>query len=101
MGRPILIADVAEMMAKRSGKNIRIVYTGLRPGEKVHEVLFADGEVDTRPLHPSISHSSVPCMGDWTPVTPPADTGLARQMLATMAIGTVGSTAGSAAVRAG
>jgi FlaA1/EpsC-like NDP-sugar epimerase len=32
---------------------------GLRAGEKVHEELFGDGEVDTRPKHPLISHVPV------------------------------------------
>jgi hypothetical protein len=37
-----------------------IVYTGLRPGEKLHEVLFGPGERDQRPSHPLISQVPVP-----------------------------------------
>ena len=39
---------------------VDIVYTGLRPGEKLHEELFGDGEPDERPVHPLISHTPVP-----------------------------------------
>jgi FlaA1/EpsC-like NDP-sugar epimerase len=61
MGDPIRIDDVARMMIRESRKQIEIVYTGLRPGEKLHEELFGDGEtVDYRPIHPLISHAMVP-----------------------------------------
>jgi dTDP-glucose 4,6-dehydratase len=59
MGEPIRILDVAERMIEMSGKDISIVYTGLRPGEKLHEVLVGDAESDDRPIHPKISHTSV------------------------------------------
>ena len=39
---------------------IAIVFTGLRPGEKLHEELFGDHEVDDRPCHKLISHATVP-----------------------------------------
>jgi FlaA1/EpsC-like NDP-sugar epimerase len=60
MGEPVRIDDVARLMAARASRPIRVEYTGLRPGEKVHEVLFGDGEVDVRPYHPAISHVAVP-----------------------------------------
>jgi FlaA1/EpsC-like NDP-sugar epimerase len=60
MGEPVKIDDVARRMAAQSDRAIDIVYTGLRPGEKLHEVLLGDGEVDHRPLHPLISHVAVP-----------------------------------------
>jgi FlaA1/EpsC-like NDP-sugar epimerase len=60
MGHPIKIDDVARLLIRESGKNIDIVYTGLRPGEKMHEELFGDDEIDVRPVHPLISHSPVP-----------------------------------------
>ena len=60
MGRPIRIEDVARRMAAQAPRPIRVVYTGLRPGEKMHEVLFGSGEADHRPAHPLISHVGVP-----------------------------------------
>ena len=59
MGEPVRILDVAERMIEMSGKDIAIVYTGLRPGEKLHEELIGEGEADARPVHPKISHSTV------------------------------------------
>jgi FlaA1/EpsC-like NDP-sugar epimerase len=60
MGKPVRIAEVARHLAEHSGSTVDIVYTGLRPGEKLHEELFGDGERDVRPLHPLISHVEVP-----------------------------------------
>lgn len=54
MGKPVKIAELAKKMIKLSGltlgKDIRIVYTGLRPGEKLYEELLADQE-NTLPTH--------------------------------------------------
>jgi FlaA1/EpsC-like NDP-sugar epimerase len=60
MGRPVKIADVAKQMVEHAARPCEIVYTGLRPGEKLHEELFGAGERDARPLHPLISHVEVP-----------------------------------------
>jgi FlaA1/EpsC-like NDP-sugar epimerase len=62
MGEPVRIADVAKRLALESERPIRIVYTGLRPGEKLHEDLFSRGEHDRRPVHPLISHAAVPAL---------------------------------------
>lgn len=59
MGEPVRIMDIAELMIARSGRDIAIVFTGLRDGEKLHEELVSDGEVVASPVHPKISHSSV------------------------------------------
>ena len=46
MGSPVKILDLAESMIKLSGaQGIRIVETGLRPGEKLYEELLVDTEV--------------------------------------------------------
>ena len=60
MGEPVKIMDVAKRMIAMSGKDIDIKIVGLRPGEKISEVLHFDNEVDERPFHPLISHTVVP-----------------------------------------
>ena len=62
MGKPVLIAEVARLMAARSSRRIGIEITGLRPGEKLHEVLLAADEVDLRPAHHLISQVPVPAL---------------------------------------
>ena len=58
MGKPILIRDLAEKMIRLSGKKpyeeIDIVYTGLRPGEKLYEELLADTSKTLPTYHPKI-----------------------------------------------
>jgi FlaA1/EpsC-like NDP-sugar epimerase len=54
MGKPVKIHYLAEQMIRLSGKNpgdeIEIVYTGLRPGEKLYEELFhAQEELQSTP----------------------------------------------------
>nr|WP_249419811.1 nucleoside-diphosphate sugar epimerase/dehydratase [Rhabdothermincola salaria] len=62
MGEPVKIDDVARQLVAQSPRPVEIVYTGLRPGEKLHEVLLAEGENDHRPAHPLISHVVVPVL---------------------------------------
>lgn len=57
MGEPVSILDVAKRMIAMSGKNIEIVFTGLRHGEKLHEVLVGVSEDLERPFHPKVSHT--------------------------------------------
>jgi len=70
MGEQVLIADVARRLAAKAAREIEIVYTGLRPGEKVTESLLGPGEADDRPRHPLISQVMVP------PLDPAELTGL-------------------------
>ncbi|MCX7790976.1 MAG: polysaccharide biosynthesis protein [Chloroflexaceae bacterium] len=58
MGEPIKIADLARDMIELSGlqvgEDIEIVYSGLRPGEKLYEELFVPGEDYRRTSHAKI-----------------------------------------------
>lgn len=58
MGAPIKIVDLArdliELSGKKVGQDIEIVFTGLRPGEKLFEELFRDGENYRRTRHEKI-----------------------------------------------
>ena len=60
MGEPVRIDDVARRLAAQAPRPVRIAYTGLRPGEKLHERLFGADEIDLRPIHPLVSHVDVP-----------------------------------------
>jgi FlaA1/EpsC-like NDP-sugar epimerase len=58
MGKPIKIIDLAKDIIRLSGyeveKDIRIVQTGLRPGEKLFEELFIPGEIYEKTIHEKI-----------------------------------------------
>ena len=62
MGEPVRILDIVERMIARSGRDVGITFTGLREGEKLHEELMGENEVDNRPIHPKISHATVPAL---------------------------------------
>lgn len=72
MGKPIQIKYLAEQMIRLSGKianeDIKIAYTGLRPGEKLHEELFHADEKFYKTDHANIllaEHRS----NDWEQLT--------------------------------
>jgi FlaA1/EpsC-like NDP-sugar epimerase len=68
MGQPVRIVDLAERMIRLSGlepgKDVEIVFTGIRPGERLNEILFAADEpaadigipgiVAARPVSPAL-----------------------------------------------
>jgi FlaA1/EpsC-like NDP-sugar epimerase len=58
MGEPVSIRMLAEQLirlaGKQPGKDIAIEYTGLRPGEKLHETLFHVDERYSATVHPKI-----------------------------------------------
>lgn len=60
MGEPVKILDVAKRLAAAAPIDIDIEFTGLRPGEKLHESLVSMSELDIRRAHPLISHVPVP-----------------------------------------
>jgi FlaA1/EpsC-like NDP-sugar epimerase len=57
MGEPVKINDLAKDMIKLSGfdeGDIKIEYTGLRPGEKLYEELLSDSEIIMPTNHPKL-----------------------------------------------
>lgn len=57
MGEPVKIAELAKDMIRLSGfqeDEIKIKYTGLRPGEKLYEELLADDELTQPTPHPKL-----------------------------------------------
>jgi len=79
MGEPVRIVDLAQNMIRLSGKeprlpdntetssrDVRIVYTGSRPGEKIHEELLSEGDSVGETTHPKIMRVSRPPVDpDW------------------------------------
>ncbi|PJK15524.1 polysaccharide biosynthesis protein [Lysobacteraceae bacterium NML07-0707] len=63
MGEPVPIRVLAEQMirlaGKQPGRDIAIIYSGLRSGEKLHEVLFHDEESYRPTVHPKILQGRV------------------------------------------
>ena len=58
MGTPVKIADMASDLIRLSGKepgrDIEVIFTGLRPGEKLYEELITEGEDVHRTSHEKI-----------------------------------------------
>ena len=59
MGNPVSINSIARHMIEVSGRTINIEYTGLREGEKLHEILIGQSESTEKRNHPFIFHTKV------------------------------------------
>lgn len=60
MGDPVKINDVAKKMIADSGQEIEIIYTGLRHGEKLNEILVGNNEKVHYGENGNIRHTKVP-----------------------------------------
>lgn len=64
MGEPVKISDLANDLIRLSGlepgRDIEIVYTGLRPGEKLYEEVFFEGEGVAATSHPKVLWTRTP-----------------------------------------
>jgi len=64
MGQPVKILDLAEQMIRLAGlkpyEDIKIEFTGLRPGEKMFEELFLSSENHAKTAHESIGLARQP-----------------------------------------
>jgi len=61
MGEPVRILDLAKQMIRLSGRgedDVPIVFTGVLAGEKIHEVLWNDGEMVGPTSHPKIMRAA-------------------------------------------
>jgi FlaA1/EpsC-like NDP-sugar epimerase len=70
MGEPVKILDLARNMIRLSGKepdaDIAIEYIGAKPGEKLHEELWTEGETVGPTSHQKILRAARPPIdGDW------------------------------------
>jgi FlaA1/EpsC-like NDP-sugar epimerase len=65
MGEPVNILELAQQMIRLSGKDetqIPIAFTGTRAGEKLHEVLWNEGEMVGPTSHPKIARAARPAI---------------------------------------
>jgi FlaA1/EpsC-like NDP-sugar epimerase len=84
MGEPVRIIDLAMQMIRLSGKeperDIRVEIVGARPGEKLHEELWGEGETAMPTSHPKIMRVSGPIIdAAWLQEELEALDGLVRQ----------------------
>jgi FlaA1/EpsC-like NDP-sugar epimerase len=73
MGEPVKIDDVARRLAAQAPRPVEVVYTGLRPGEKLHEVLIGADEQGSSRDHPRIVNVDVPALSRDAVYALPAD----------------------------
>ncbi len=60
MGEPVRVDDIARRLAAQAPRPVEVVYTGLRPGEKLDEVLIGVDEVTLPSAHPLVARVEVP-----------------------------------------
>jgi FlaA1/EpsC-like NDP-sugar epimerase len=60
MGEPVSIEELARTLAAHAGRPAVIAYSGLRPGEKLHEALVGVDEVQRPGGHPLVTAVDVP-----------------------------------------
>lgn len=91
MGNRVRISDVAARLSVGAPSPVQIVYTGLRPGEKVHETLLSQDEVVARSVHPLVWHVQVPPLApsDLLACTPAPGSTLPITILRELACGRV------------
>jgi FlaA1/EpsC-like NDP-sugar epimerase len=80
MGDPVRIADVARQLASSRSPEVPIIFTGLRPGEKLHEDLFCGHEMPRPSEHELIRTVEVPPLSP-TLVENIEDSGTAEEMM--------------------
>jgi len=92
MGEPVRITDLAREMIRLSGlgdDDIKIIFTGLRPGEKLYEEVLADDERTLSTPHPKlriaqarqVDSAWVAQMVEWVSEHPDADEATVKQQL--------------------
>ena len=58
MGEPVKIVDLAQQLIDMLSPNTKIEFTGLRPAEKLHEILISSTESGVTKQHPRITHTA-------------------------------------------
>jgi FlaA1/EpsC-like NDP-sugar epimerase len=92
MGEPVKIVDLAKDMIRLSGldtDDIRIEFTGLRPGEKLFEELLADSEKTLPTPHPKlriaqarpVTDTEMQMLSEWISGDDPASDEIVRKRL--------------------
>lgn len=67
-----LIADVARQLIPRGHQHVELFFTGLRPGEKLHENLLGEGEAATGRYTSQRDRATRSAEADFTRRLPPA-----------------------------
>ena len=58
MGEPVKIVDLAQQLIDMLSPHTKIEFTGLRPGEKMHEILISETELGEVKAHIRITHTA-------------------------------------------